>query len=379
MDLHIGWIFFGLPLVFVLGWMASRFDLRQLRLENRSNPKAYFKGLNHLLNEQQDQAIDAFIEAVQRDPDTTELHFALGNLFRRRGEFERAVRVHQHLLARADLSNADRERAQYDLALDFVKAGILDRAEAALKPLMNSALAQQALLALLTIYERTRDWQQAADISQQLDLLGQGQFTVRRAHYLCELASASTDLAQAQTWLQEAIRTAPDSARPRMALAALLERQGQLSEACDQLQDLAQHIPAAMPLVAGHLARLAPQVQRQIGVLTLLQDSYHQLQSLDVLDAIVQLQTAMGQARGRDLYAQHLLKHPSLIATSQWLAGEHLHPEQQPQVMRALALATKPLKRYRCAACGFEALHHFWQCPGCQAWDSYPPRRIEEL
>ena len=379
MDLHIGWIFFGLPLVFVLGWMASRFDLRQLRLENRSNPKAYFKGLNHLLNEQQDQAIDAFIEAVQRDPDTTELHFALGNLFRRRGEFERAVRVHQHLLARADLSNADRERAQYDLALDFVKAGILDRAEAALRPLMNSSLAAQALLALLTIYERTRDWQQAADISLQLDLQGQGQFTVRRAHYLCELASASADLGQAQHWLEEAIRTAPDSARPRMALAALLEKQGLLAQACDQLQQLAQHIPAAMPLVARHLAQLAPQVQRQVGVLTLLQDSYHQLQSLDVLDAIVQLQTAMGQGDGRDLYAQHLLKHPSLIAASQWLAGEHLNPEQQPQVLRALELATKPLKRYRCAACGFEALHHFWQCPGCQAWDSYPPRRIEEL
>jgi lipopolysaccharide biosynthesis regulator YciM len=379
MELHIGWIFFGLPLVFVLGWLASRFDLRQLRMENRSNPKAYFKGLNHLLNEQQDQAIDAFIEAVQRDPDTTELHFALGNLFRRRGEFERAVRVHQHLLARADLSHNDRDRAQYDLALDFVKAGILDRAEAALRPLMNASLAPQALLALLTIYERSRDWQQAADISTQLDQLGQGQFTVRRAHYLCELASASQDNSQAQSWLQEAIRTAPDSARPRMALAALLEQHGQLNEACDQLQNLAQQIPAAMPLVAGHLARLAPQVQRQIGVLTLLQDSYHQLQSLDVLDAIVQLQTHMGQPQGRELYAQHLLKHPSLIAASQWLAGEQLNPEQQPQVLRALDLATKPLKRYRCAACGFEAVHHFWQCPGCQAWDSYPPRRIEEL
>ena len=202
---------------------------------------------------------------------------------------------------------------------------------------------------------------------------------MRRAHYLCELASASPDQSQAQGWLEEAIRTAPDSARPRMALAALLEKQGLLAQACDQLQQLAQHIPSAMPLVARQLAQLAPQVQRQVGVLTLLQDSYHQLQSLDVLDAIVQLQSAMGQGHGRELYAQHLLKHPSLIAASQWLAGEPLNPEQQPQVLRALDQATKPLKRYRCAACGFEALHHFWQCPGCQAWDSYPPRRIEEL
>ncbi|MGB4926699.1 MAG: lipopolysaccharide assembly protein LapB, partial [Giesbergeria sp.] len=111
MEFDLVWILLGLPLVFMLGWGASRLDLRQLRAQNRDAPKAYFKGLNFLLNEQQDQAIDAFIEAVQNDPDTSELHFALGNLFRRRGEYDRAVRVHEHLLSRGDLSGADRDRA----------------------------------------------------------------------------------------------------------------------------------------------------------------------------------------------------------------------------------------------------------------------------
>ena len=137
MDFDLSWLLLGLPLAFVLGWLASRFDLRQLRLENRQAPKAYFRGLNFLLNEQQDQAIDAFIEAVQNDPDTSELHFALGNLFRRRGEYERAVRVHEHLLSRGDLSRADRHRAQHALALDFLKAGLLDRAEEALDRLQR--------------------------------------------------------------------------------------------------------------------------------------------------------------------------------------------------------------------------------------------------
>ncbi|MBS0599191.1 MAG: lipopolysaccharide assembly protein LapB, partial [Proteobacteria bacterium] len=113
MEFDFTWILLGLPIVFALGWLASRLDLRQLRIEDRQAPKAYFRGLNYLLNEQQDQAIDAFIEAVQKDPDTSELHFALGNLFRRRGETERAVRVHEHLLARADLSKGDHERAQH--------------------------------------------------------------------------------------------------------------------------------------------------------------------------------------------------------------------------------------------------------------------------
>ena len=379
MGLDIGWIFFGLPVAFILGWLASRFDLRQLRMENRSNPKAYFKGLNYLLNEQQDQAIDAFIEAVQRDPDTSELHFALGNLFRRRGEFERAVRVHQHLLSRADLSSADTDRAQFDLALDFVKAGILDRAETALRPLLDTSLAPQALLALLSIYERSRDWRMAADISRQLDGKGQGNFSVRRSHYLCELAIACKDKTQAEALLKEAIETAPESARPRIALAELHEQDMRHAKACDQLQELAQLVPSAMPLVAASLARLAPLVQRQIPVLTLLQDSYHELQSLDVLDAIVHLQTTMGQTDGQEMYGLHLKNHPSLIAATQLVSEASLSQEQLPQIQRALEHAAKPLRRYRCAACGFEALQHFWHCPGCQAWDSYPPRRIEEL
>ena len=142
MDFDFVWILLGLPLAFMLGWVASRFDLRQLRVENRRAPKAYFKGLNFLLNEQQDQAIDAFIEAVQNDPDTSELHFALGNLFRRRGEYDRAVRVHEHLLSRGDLTAADRTRAQHALALDFLKAGLLDRAEDALRKLDRHAFRE---------------------------------------------------------------------------------------------------------------------------------------------------------------------------------------------------------------------------------------------
>jgi len=379
MDLDISWIFLGLPAAFLLGWVASRFDLRQLRMENRSNPKAYFKGLNHLLNEQQDQAIDAFIEAVQRDPDTSELHFALGNLFRRRGEYERAVRVHQHLLSRGDISESDRQRAQYDLAMDYVKAGILDRAETALRSLQDTPLAEQALLALLSIYERGRDWRQAAEVSRQLDKEGPGQFDSRRAHYLCELAAQSKDNQATHSLLQEAVTSAPQLARPRIALAHWLQANGESLQACEQLQQLAQDIPSALPLIASDLAQLAPLVQREDAVLSLLEAGYENLQSLDVLDAMVSLESQMGRPHAREHYAKHLQNHPSLMAASQWLAGADLDPQQLPQVQRALAHAVKPLRRYRCAACGFEALQHFWHCPGCQAWDSYPARRIEEL
>ena len=242
MEFDLSWILLGLPLAFGLGWLASRMDLRQLRLENRQTPKAYFKGLNHLLNEQQDQAIDAFIEAVQHDPDTSELHFALGNLFRRRGEYERAVRVHQHLLSRGDLIQTDRDRAQHALALDYLKAGLLDRAEDALNKLDGTAHAAQAHLALLSIYERSRDWAKASVIAQKLSDAGQGSFQGRQAHYLCEQAESldvQQHAQQVEALLKQAIEAAPQAARARMALAKVFEQTGRASEAYHALETLA--------------------------------------------------------------------------------------------------------------------------------------------
>jgi lipopolysaccharide biosynthesis regulator YciM len=376
MEFDLSWVLWGLPIAFVLGWMASRLDLRQLRIENRQAPKAYFRGLNFLLNEQQDQAIDAFIEAVRNDPDTSELHFALGNLFRRRGEYERAVRVHEHLLSRGDLSRAERQRAQHALALDFLKAGLLDRAEEALRKLEGSAHEGQALLALLSIYERSRDWAQAADIARRLEESGQGSFAGRQAHYLCEQA-ALADGERAQSLLRQAMKTAPAAPRPAMELAAIQGKAGDAAGAFAMLADLAESSPAAIPLIARPLAQYAGGCGMERKALSILKHSYELSPSLDVLEAIVSLEP---NGNARDWYVRHLDREPSLVAASRWLAGEKLENEQyHPRLQRALEHAIKPLVRYRCAACGFEAKQHFWQCPGCQAWDSYPPRRVEEL
>jgi lipopolysaccharide biosynthesis regulator YciM len=378
MDFDLTWLLWGLPIAFGLGWLASRLDLRQLRIENRLAPKAYFRGLNFLLNEQQDQAIDAFIEAVQNDPDTSELHFALGNLFRRRGEYERAVRVHEHLLSRGDLSRADRHRAQHALALDYLKAGLLDRAEEALRKLEGTAYEEQALLALLAIYERTRDWLQAAEIARKLEDAGSGgQFTGRQAHYLCEQAGSAPP-AEAEQLLQRAARIAPTAARPAIELAALRRRAGDPESAFALLSGLAKSARGAIPLLARPLTEAAIACGRQDDARAILHESYDSVASLDVLDGITALETDPEAAR--DWYVRHLQREPSLVAASKWIAGEKLEHEQfHPDVQRALDHAVKPLTRYRCAACGFEAKQHFWHCPGCQAWDSYPARRVEEL
>ena len=385
MEFDATWMLLGLPLAFVLGWLASRFDLRQLRAENRRAPKAYFKGLNFLLNEQQDQAIDAFIEAVQNDPDTSELHFALGNLFRRRGEYDRAVRVHEHLLSRGDLTPDDRERAQHALALDFLKAGLLDRAEDALNRLEGTPFEAQARLALLAIYERSRDWSHAASIAQKMHAADQGDFSTRQAHYLCEQAlalSVQGDRAGAKALLEQAIAAAPDAARARIELARLQQLMGQPDAVLATLQTLGERAPAALPLAAPLLVEAGNATGRQAEVHARLVAHYEQSPSLDVLESIVAMEAANDatQATARARYVQHLDKERSLVAAAKWLSAEKLeHEEFHPQIQRALEHAVKPLTRYRCAACGFEARQHFWQCPGCQTWDSYPARRVEEL
>ncbi|WP_291914590.1 lipopolysaccharide assembly protein LapB [Limnohabitans sp.] len=389
MELDLTWILLGLPTAFALGWIASRLDLRQMRIANRQAPRAYFKGLNHLLNEQQDQAIDAFIEAVQNDPDTSELHFALGNLFRRRGEYDRAVRVHEHLLSRADISQADRQRAQHGLALDYLKAGLLDRAEEALRKLEGTSYEGQARLARMAIYERSREWPEAAEVARLLEKSGEADFGIRLAHYQCELAREAVqkgDSAKALEVLAQALLEHPRAARPRLLMGQLQLSQGQAPAAYDSLSVLFEHNDMTAPLAAASFAQAALACDKAASASTLLQAHYQRQPCIDVLDAITTLEAhnpklaATRDATALQRYLDHLQKHPSMMAASRWLNGARSEVGELPApVQKTLENATKPLARYRCAACGFEAKEHFWHCPGCQSWDSYPPRRVEEL
>jgi len=383
MDFDLQWLLLGLPLTFALGWLASRFDLRQWRREQKDSPKAYYKGLNLLLNEQQDKAIDAFIEAVQQDPDTSDLHFALGNLFRRRGEYERAVRVHEHLLHRADLPRSERDRAQHALAQDFMKAGLFDRAEEAYKALDGTAFDTEARLALLTLHERSRDWRAAAEVAQKLEQRGTGSFASRISHYWCEIAleaDAKHQTDEADAALKRAREAAPQAARPLVLAGQRAARRADHAEVLALWGVLMVAHPAAFNLVAREYAQSAVASGEASAALVRLQEFYQRAPTLDLLEAIALLDTDPAHQRARLL--AHLREHPSLSA-AQGLLGQHADgafSDTETKALRdAVGRAAQPLRRYRCAACGFDAQHYFWQCPGCSSWDSYPPQRLEDL
>ena len=384
MEFDLYWLLLAFPIAFLMGWMASRLDLRQSHREERAAPQAYFKGLNLLLNEQQDKAIDAFIEAVQHDPDTSDLHFALGNLFRRRGEYERAIRVHQHLLSRADLKRDERERAQHALAQDFMKAGLLDRAEAAFKALEGTVFTTDAQLALLSLHERSRDWHAAIDKGARLETAGTGSFSQRTAHHWCEVAheaDARSQPDEAEQALLNARKAAPQAARPLVMQGQRLTRQGKHAQAMRIWDELMLIQPQSFALVAMDYAKTAQLCGERDAALDKLKGLYQQVPTVDVLHALNALQPDASERR--QALMTHMTAQPSLSA-AQGLIQERLNAHtslDEPEIERlqqALTIAAKPLQRYRCAACGFESQHYFWQCPGCQGWDTYPPRRLED-
>jgi len=385
----------GLMLAFGFGWLASRFDLRQWKREQQESPKAYFKGLNLLLNEQQDKAIDAFIEAVQHDAGSSDLHFALGNLFRRRGEYERAVRVHQHLLGRGDLAATERERAQHALAQDYLKAGLFDRAEEAFRALEGTAFATDARLERLTLHEHARDWHDASEVARKLEAAGAGSFAQRIAHHHCELAieaDARQRPDEAAAEVAKARAAAPQAARPRVVEAQRLAQAGRHAEALAAWAELLTVQASAFPLVAADVARSGLAAGDTATARALLLKAYERQPALDLVLALLTLEPQPAERLAR--LRAHLERHPTASAAAALLQERQAQGEAVPggpagtgagtstgeaaQVVQVLNAAAKPLRRYRCAACGFEAQNYFWQCPGCHSWDSYPPTRLED-
>src|ERR1700744_4580243 len=252
MDLDYWWLLL-IPVTFGLGWMAARFDVKHLLSESANLPRSYFRGLNFLLNEQPDQAIDAFIEVVKLDPETIELHFALGNLFRRRGETDRAIRVHQNLLSRSDLPVTERDHALFELGQDFLKAGLLDRAEETFKSLQAGDYALGAQRALLTIYEIEKDWVKSIDTARHLETMGAPSLDKEIAQFHCELAQEALQQKkpdEARRQLGLALKANPTNVRATILFGDVDAAGGAPEPAIAQWRRVEEQNPAYLPLVA---------------------------------------------------------------------------------------------------------------------------------
>ncbi len=382
------WHLLVIPLFFALGWLAARVDIRHVMQESRAVPRSYFKGLNYLLNEQPDQAIEAFLEVARLDPDTLELHFALGALFRRRGELDRAIRIHQSLVDRADLAQDQRMKALYELGEDFLKAGLLDRAEEVFRRLETGAHALEALRNLLQIQVLTKDWQQAVTTAQRLEKLGCLSQNANTAHYHCELAAAAMlrgegDVARGH--LEQALRKNRRSARAILLLGDLEAQSGQDEAAIAAWRRIEEINPAFLPIVAERLVQAHGRLGRHEQAIRMLRGNLEQRPSPDLLHLLFQTVAArQSWEAARELAADELKRHPSLRALDDYLqASNALLPETSDgRVESRLAqdLVHRQVSQvayYQCGDCGFKARQFFWQCPACARWESISPERLE--
>jgi lipopolysaccharide biosynthesis regulator YciM len=387
MEIDLWWLL-ALPLFFGLGWAAARVDIRHLVSQSKSLPDSYFRGLNFLLNEDPDKAIDAFVEVVKVDPATIELHFALGNLFRRRGEIGRAIRMHSHLVNRPDLDESDRLHALFELGQDYLKTGLLDRAEEALGKLEGTAYAQRARVFLLEIYQQEKDWERAIAASRAIEAESGESRQMEVSQFHCELAAAALSrsrIDEARGHVADGLKANRQAVRATIMQGDIEALAGNHVQAIECWRQVESQDADYLPLVGARMMESHRALGRPAEGLILLSGYLERYPSPDLLDLVFDLKVEQaGADAAYRLVRDELRRSQTLLGLDKLLEAQLMvAPDDRKadlQLVKNLIHAhTRRLVRYTCENCGFKARQFFWRCPGCGGWETYPPKRSEEF
>lgn len=386
------WWLLALPVFFGLGWLAARIDINQLLRESRTLPRSYFTGLNFLLNEQPDKAIEAFLDAARIDPETIELHFALGNLFRRRGETDRAIRVHKHLIERGapliQLSEEQRLHALSELGQDYLKAGLLDRAEEIFEKLRGTARDEEALRSLLEIFQQEKEWGKAIAIAEQMPGHAEHLWQKEIAEFHCELAASDLlngRLEDARTRLDAALAANRKCVRATLMRGELDAKVGAGETALASWQSIEQQNPVFLALAAEKMMAVFRELGREAAGITLLRGYLERHSSIDLLDTVFQAELASnGPQAAYVCVRDEMRRNPTLLGLDKLLEAQVLlaQPEKRADlelVKNLIHNHTRRVARYCCSDCGFKARQFHWRCPACGGWETFPPKRSEEF
>ena len=382
------WWLLALPVFFGMGWMAARVDIKSLLSESRALPSSYFRGLNFLLNEQPDKAIESFLQVAKENPQTVELQFALGSLFRRRGEVDRAIRMHQDLVNREDLPPEERRQASFELAEDYFKAGLLDHAEQVLVKMAEADPSADVHRQLLDIYIQEKDWEKAIGAAKKLEVSAKRNYQKEIANYYCELAITEHIHARkeaADAFLQQALDVNRKCVRANLLRGEWLAREGRHDEAIEALKAVEAQDPAYFGLAAEGMVESYRALGRLGEGLTLLRGLQHRYPALDLLNVVYQATAEQeGDEAAWRLVRDEVRRNPTLVGLDRLIDAELVRspPErrQDLQLMKNLVHShAQALAVYLCANCGFKGRQFYWQCPACGGWETFLPRRTAEL
>ena len=363
----------------VLGILAGHFgwgkrwpvSLKQLHPD-------YLTGLDYLVTEQPDRALDMFLKLMDANAETIETHFALGSLYRRRGEVERAIRIHQNLLARATLAPEHREQALLALAQDYLRAGLLDRAEGLFQQVSEvPRLRASALDALRLVYERQHDWQQALGVFRQLERIKAAPPLKVAAHYLCELAALAMergDAAAARQLLREA--RAQSSPFPRAALlrAQIAQTEGQPQLAIRLLRQALTEAPELLQEELPHLLELVGPEARDAALAEFV--ALAESRDIGELKRLVFAAIAAGLVDAAPLRTsiERVFSQDATLKAV-WRSD----PVQDARMVHEIGALLANAEKYRCIECGFSGRNFYWHCPACHSWASFEAYAIVKL
>ena len=372
-------IWIWLLLIFVLGLKLGQYNNGSSQSTKKELSNEYFKGLNFLLNEQHDKAIESFIKALEVDSETVELHLALGGLFRRKGQVDRATRIHQNLIARPSLSDEQRKQAVFELAHDYLKAGLLDRAENLFIELSESVAHQKtALTSLLYIYEQEKDWQKAIDITKQLNRFADKTIEQRAAHYWCEMAEnaiESNEFELAKKYLKQASFENRDSVRKSILEGELLLQQGKYLKAIKNWRQVAKKYPEFSSELSVKIIQAYQMGNNQEALTKYLNEMDYFPNEQEAFELWLKSLIA---AKGKKQAVNHIIEktgnqHHLLTEYLQSLlqSNELEHDEIRKIFSSYLSKESKQSMQFICKQCGFETKARYWHCPSCNEWDSY--------
>lgn len=372
-------LWFLLPLAAASGWfLARKSSARNPKPVGTGIRQAYFKGLNHLLNEQPDKAIDVFIKILEEDSETVETHLALGNLFRRRGEVDRAIRIHQNLIARPTLERSQRAQALLELGQDYMRAGLLDRAESIFQELIGMREhADAARFQLQDIYQQEKDWENAISVTRSLNTLPESERRLFIGQFYCELAEESRtrgDRRGAQQMVRRALTSDPGCVRASILAGDMEASAGDWKAAIGFYRRVEDQNLEYLPEIIAPLKECYRQVGDRTGYVAYLRKLQQRYQGMSVMLALAEeIRDAEGEARATAFIVDRLRKKPSVrgldwllkinIGQSEGRTRDNL--EILKQITQAL-LDKKPI--YKCTRCGFAAKALHWHCPGCRGW-----------
>jgi lipopolysaccharide biosynthesis regulator YciM len=383
----------GLLLAFPLFWFAGYTRGKSRRLANSEGELArhYFQGINFLLNEQPDQAIDTFIRSVEVTPHTLETHLALGNLMRQRGEIERAIRVHQNLLSRPNLNESQSQQAHLELGRDFLKAGLLDRAERLFLELVedpSSDFRQVSLHHLVQIYRGEQEWEKAIRAAGMMDKRrfsrSVDKLDIEQAQFCCELAEQAMDLGdllQARRHIKAALKYNRNSARANMLWGRLEMQASNSLEALKRFTMIPRQQPEYLPEILPLVRQCYEQLGDESGLLVQLQSWLKIYPGTSLLQMVVEVMLKQcGEQQTTSFLMSYLRDHPSIRGLQTWLRisanrGDETEQEQLNLLQELLDSLLARRSQYRCVQCGFSGAQLHWLCPQCLRWETVQPVR----